>query len=105
MEWCPRLNVYIKLTCGIKVNRAESLIYIWRHSLVVRTQGFHPCNRGSNPRGVTTCRNVSKTSHYSKLKAWVTNPTELTISSRARKLSGIKSADVRLANLLVTKIK
>ncbi len=26
----------------------------WPHRLVVRTPGFHPGNRGSIPRGVTT---------------------------------------------------
>ena len=44
---CKELAVYSQK------NRAEFPVYLWRYSLVVRTQGFHPCNRGSNPRSVT----------------------------------------------------
>ena len=56
-------------------------------------------NTGSSPVRVATCRNVSKISHYSKPEAWVSNPTGLAMSARARKLLGIKSADMRLGDL------
>jgi hypothetical protein len=31
---------------------------VWPHRLGVRTPGFHPGNRGSNPRGATKFNNV-----------------------------------------------
>ena len=73
---------------------------MWRHGQAVKTLPFHGSNTGSNPVGVTTCRNISKISHYNKLKTLVTNPIEAATVSRNRNSSAIKSADVRLANLL-----
>lgn len=74
---------------------------IWRLGQAVKTPALHAGITGSNPVGVTTCRNVSKISHYSKPSAWVTNPTAAATVALTRKSSGIKLADVRLANLLV----
>jgi hypothetical protein len=31
---------------------------LWPHRLMVRTPGFHPGNRGSNPRGVTSISTI-----------------------------------------------
>lgn len=102
----------VRLTVGVPISPIRSIagkvvvfpLGILYGALVKwpKTLPFHGSNTGSNPVGVTTCRNVSKISHYSKLKAWVINPTEAAMVSQNRNSSGIKSADVRLANLLVT---
>ena len=55
-----------------------------------KTPPFHGGNTGSKPVGVTTCRNISKISHYSKPGAWVTNPTAAAMVALTRKSLVIK---------------
>ena len=44
---------------GRGFNSRHSPDLLWRYRLVVRTQDFHSCNRGSIPRGATIFLNIS----------------------------------------------
>ena len=50
--WKVSLVSYLSFDMSAEFFSNISLI-VWPHRLTVRTQGSHPCNRGSIPREVT----------------------------------------------------